>query len=55
MPKLVINAGGDEFFLPDDTRFWWDEMSDEKVTAVMYSLATFNHADDRVALQHRIS
>jgi PhoPQ-activated pathogenicity-related protein len=26
MPKLAINAGGDEFLLPDDTTFWWDEM-----------------------------
>lgn len=30
MPKLVCNAGGDEFFLPDDTTFWWDQMSDPK-------------------------
>ena len=26
MPKLAINAGGDEFLLPDDTTFWWSEM-----------------------------
>jgi len=44
MPKLIINAGGDEFFLPDDQRWWWDEMSDEKhmlmVPNAEHSLAT---------------
>ena len=26
MPKYVINAGNDEFFLPTDTGYWWDRM-----------------------------
>lgn len=30
MPKLVVCAVNDEFFLPDDTRYWWDDMADEK-------------------------
>lgn len=30
MPKLVINSGMDEFFLPDDTRFWWQNMTGPK-------------------------
>ena len=23
MPKLVITAANDEFFLPTDSRYWW--------------------------------
>lgn len=30
MPKLVIDAGGDEFFQPDDNYYWWDAMPGEK-------------------------
>jgi PhoPQ-activated pathogenicity-related protein len=30
MPKLVINGGNDEFFLPDDNHHWWDQMPGEK-------------------------
>lgn len=44
MPKLVCDAGGDEFFLPDDWRFWWDEMTEPKwgimVPNAEHSMAT---------------
>ena len=26
LPKLVCNSGNDEFFLPDDSRYWWHDM-----------------------------
>jgi PhoPQ-activated pathogenicity-related protein len=30
MPKLLINATGDQFFLPDSWKFYWDELKGEK-------------------------
>lgn len=29
MPKLIINAAGDQFFLPDSSRFYWRELRGE--------------------------
>eukprot|EP00899_Mesostigma_viride_P002162 jgi/Mesvir1/11947/Mv26562-RA.1 len=26
IPKLIVSASGDEFFLPDDSRFFWDDL-----------------------------
>ena len=34
MPKLLINAAGDEFFQPDSWKFYWDSLPGEK--HVMY-------------------
>ncbi|MFL0685562.1 MAG: PhoPQ-activated pathogenicity-related family protein [Algoriphagus aquaeductus] len=30
MPKLIINAAGDEFFQPDSWKFYWDSLPGEK-------------------------
>ena len=29
MPKLVLNAAGDQFFLPDSSQFYWDDLRGE--------------------------
>ncbi len=31
MPKLVIGTCGDEFFIPDSPRFFWDDLQGEKL------------------------
>lgn len=30
IPKYLINAAGDEFFLPDNSQFYWNELPEEK-------------------------
>jgi PhoPQ-activated pathogenicity-related protein len=30
MPKLIVNASGDEFFLPDSSQFYFDQLPQEK-------------------------
>ncbi len=30
MPKLVLNAAGDQFFLPDSSQYYWDDLRGEK-------------------------
>lgn len=30
MPKLIINATGDQFFLPDSSQFYWDQLPNPK-------------------------
>ncbi len=30
MPKFVLNAAGDQFFLPDSSQFYWNELRGEK-------------------------
>lgn len=30
MPKYVINAAGDQFFLPDSSQFYWNQLKTEK-------------------------
>ena len=30
IPKLILNAAGDQFFLPDSSQFYWDDLQGEK-------------------------
>ena len=30
MPKLLVNAMGDQYFLPDSSRFYWDDLEGDK-------------------------
>lgn len=30
MPKFIVNSAGDQFFLPDSSQFYWDELSAPK-------------------------
>ncbi|MCP4642515.1 MAG: PhoPQ-activated pathogenicity, partial [bacterium] len=30
MPKYLINSSGDQFFLPDSSQFYWDDLPDSK-------------------------
>ena len=39
MPKLVIDAGGDEFFLPDDNYYFWNDMPGPKYLRLVIYLA----------------
>ena len=53
MPKLLINAAGDEFFQPDSWKFYWDSLPGEK--HVMY-VPNFGHdIGDSDALPNLIS
>ncbi len=31
MPKYVVNGSGDQFFIPDSTQFYWDDLWGEKL------------------------
>jgi PhoPQ-activated pathogenicity-related protein len=30
MPKFIVNSAGDQFFLPDSSQFYWDDLKGEK-------------------------
>jgi len=43
IPKLVCNTADDEFFLPDNIRFWWHEMPMEYEMNKFITLPNTNH------------
>lgn len=58
MPKYVVNAGNDQFFLPDSSQFYYDELQGEKrlryVPNAGHSLSGSTAAQDIQAYYHAI-
>jgi len=44
IPKFVCNAADDEFFLPDDTRYWWHDMPMEYEMNKFITWPNFGHS-----------
>lgn len=59
MPKCIINATGDEFFLPDSSQFYFDDLPGEKhlcyVPNANHSLNGSNALDTLIAFHHAIA
>jgi PhoPQ-activated pathogenicity-related protein/acetyl esterase/lipase len=59
MPKCIINATGDQFFLPDSSQFYFDELPAEKhlcyVPNADHSLKGTNALDTLIAFQYAIA
>lgn len=59
MPKCIINATGDEFFLPDSSRFYFDDLPGEKHLCYVpngnHSLNGTNALDTLIAFHHAIA
>ena len=36
MPKFIINAGGDQFFVPDSSQFYFNELSGTKYPGAIF-------------------
>ena len=43
MPKLVCNTADDEFFMPDNTRYWWHDMPMEYEMNKFLTLPNTDH------------
>jgi PhoPQ-activated pathogenicity-related protein len=58
LPKLLVNATGDQFFLPDSWRFYWDDLNGEKhlryVPNSEHSLGGTDAAESLVAFFHSV-
>ncbi len=53
MPKLLISASGDQFFLPDSWQFYWDDLKGEK--HLQYVPNSGHDVRETDALQNMIS
>ncbi len=58
MPKLLINASGDQFFLPDNSRFYYSQLPEEKylryVPNAKHNLAGSDATETITAFYHSI-
>lgn len=58
MPKFLINASGDQFFVPDSGQFYWDQLQGEKhvryVPNAGHSLKDSDALESLVAYYHSI-
>ncbi len=58
MPKFMINAAGDEFFLPDNSQFYYREMPEEKhlryVPNAKHNLAGSDAVDSMIAFYQSV-
>lgn len=58
MPKFILNAAGDEFFLPDSSQFYWNELKGEKhlryVANAKHSLAGSDARESLAAFYHAV-
>lgn len=58
MPKCIINATGDQFFVPDSSRFYFDELAGEKYLCYVpngeHSLRGTNAVDTLAAFHHAV-
>ncbi|MCP4643106.1 MAG: PhoPQ-activated pathogenicity [bacterium] len=45
MPKLIINGSGDEFFLPDSSRYYYDDLPNQAQTHLRYYPNASHHME----------
>lgn len=58
IPKFVVNASGDQYFMPDNSRFYWDPMPEEKrmrlVENSRHNLAETDAVDSMLAFYQSV-
>ena len=52
LPKFIVNASGDEFFLPDSSRFYFDELRGEKLLRYVPNTGHSLDKTDAIASVH---